>query len=62
MIRITKRRAWIAFVTIDALLLLSTGSAVAASTTAPALPPHLPTVLLCGLGLVITTMTGKRAG
>ena len=61
MTTITVRQAWIAFLTIDALLLLGTGSAMAASATPPAIPMHLPAVLLGGLGLLVTTLTGRRA-
>ena len=61
MTTITVRQAWIAFLTIDALLLLGTGSAMAASVSPPAIPMHLPAVLLGGLGLLVTTLTGRRA-
>ena len=60
MTMIGKRQAWIAFLTIDALLLFGGGSAMAA-TAAPAIPMHLPVVLLGGLGLLVTTLTGRRA-
>lgn len=60
MTTIALRWAWIAFLTIDALLLIGSHPAFAASVAAPALPPHVPAVLLGGLGLLITSMTGQR--
>ena len=54
------RRAWVAFVTIGALLLLVTGSAEAAQIAAPATSMHIPAVLLGGLGLLVTSLTGQR--
>jgi len=60
MMTIALRRAWIAFVMIDALLLITVHSAVAAPAVAPTLPLHLPAVLLGGLGLLVTSLTGQR--
>lgn len=54
------KRAWVAFVTVDALLLVGTGSAMGAQFGAPAMHVHLPSVLLGGLGLLVTGMTGQR--
>lgn len=62
MMAIALRRIWIGFLLIDALLLLGARSAVAAPVAAPAglLHLHLPTVLLGGLGLLVTSLTGQR--
>jgi hypothetical protein len=48
------KRAWLAFATIDAMLVVSAGSAMAAVpvAAAAAAPMHLPALLLAGVGLV----------
>lgn len=46
------KRAWLAFATIDAVLLVSAGSAMAAPAAVAGAPMHLPVLLLAGLGLV----------
>ncbi|HET8996931.1 MAG TPA: hypothetical protein VFN42_09705 [Acetobacteraceae bacterium] len=60
MTSISKRWAWVAFGMIDAVLLFDPGSAFAAPGAVPDIPQHLPAVLLCGLGLLVTSMTGHR--
>ena len=62
MTTIANRRRWITFATIDALLLLGTGSAMAAPVAAPfAVSVHLPSVLLAGISLVWVTLAGRHA-
>ena len=46
------KRAWLTFATIDAVLLVSAGSAMAAPAVVVTAPMHLPALLLAGIGLV----------
>lgn len=62
MTTIANRRRWVTFVTVDALLLLGTSSAMAAPVAAPfVVSVHLPSVLLVGISLVWMALAGRHA-
>lgn len=57
---IAKQR-WLGFATVDALLMLWAGSAMAASSSAATVAPeHLPALLLAGVGVVAFSARQRR--
>ena len=59
---ISSKRRWLAFATVDAVLMMSAGSAMAAPQAMAGATLHFPAVLLTGLGLLGVSLTRRRAG